>query len=149
MDINAYMDKLKNQGLKLTGQRKRILEILLEQDRYLSARELIDLLSPDYPSISFDTIYRNLRTMRDEQILEEAMFDDGSSRFRIACIDEDQNHHHHHHFICMGCGSTQTLEACPMEEIKEVPEGFEVAYHRFEIFGLCQACKQAAGSSSV
>ncbi|MDI3257607.1 MAG: transcriptional repressor [Kyrpidia sp.] len=135
MEVEAYLDRLRDQGLKLTGQRRSILEILLAEDRYMTAKELMDRMQEQYPHISYDTIYRNLRVLHNEHIIEESMFQDGSSRFRIRCYDP-----HHHHFICTRCGATIPIEACPMELPVSVPEGFHVSSHRFEIFGECAHC---------
>ncbi|ADG07075.1 Fur family transcriptional regulator [Kyrpidia tusciae] len=136
MQSQSYLDKLRKQGLKLTGQRKMILQILLTENRYMSAKELIDQVQEQYPHISYDTIYRNLRMLRDEHMIEESMFEDGSARFRIRCADP-----HHHHFICTRCGATIPIEACPMELTVPAPEGFLVQSHRFEVFGVCGQCR--------
>ncbi|MDI3328560.1 MAG: Fur family transcriptional regulator [Alicyclobacillaceae bacterium] len=136
MDVDAYLNQLKGQGLKLTGQRRSILGILLAENRYMSAKELMDRLQEEHPHISYDTIYRNLKVLRQERIVEESMFQDGSSRFRIRCRDP-----HHHHFICVQCGRTIPIESCPMELPFPVPDGFQVYSHRFDIFGECADCR--------
>ncbi|MBX6396173.1 MAG: transcriptional repressor [Alicyclobacillaceae bacterium] len=136
MEVETYLDQLREQGLKLTGQRRSILEILLTEDRYMTAKELMDRMQDQYPHISYDTIYRNLKVLHRQRIIEESMFQDGSNRFRIRCRDP-----HHHHFICVQCGSTIPIEACPMELPVSVPDGFRVHSHRFEIFGECADCQ--------
>src|SRR3569833_200824 len=99
-----FLERLKEQGFKLTGKRKSIVEILLEEDRYISAKDLLERMKQQFPRLSFDTVYRNLHMLKQEGLIEESMFGDGgSSKFRVAC----DGHAHHHHYICTICGKTQ------------------------------------------
>jgi Fur family zinc uptake transcriptional regulator len=133
-----FFDRIKEQGFKLTGKRQTIVEILLAEDRYISAKELMERMKEQYPRISFDTVYRNLHLLKEERIIEESFFGDGGSKFRISC---DTHDHHHHHYICTRCGKTELVEGCPMDALGlHVPQGFRVESHRFEIFGACAKC---------
>jgi Fur family zinc uptake transcriptional regulator len=132
-----FFERLKEQGFKLTGKRQMIVDILLEEDRYISAKELLERMQEVYPRLSFDTVYRNLHLMKEEGILEESTFGDGGSKYRITC----DTGHHHHHYICTVCGKTELVEGCPMDALRiTAPEGFQIKSHRFEIFGACAAC---------
>lgn len=137
-----FLERLKEQGFKLTGKRKSIVEILLEEDRYISAKELLERMKQQFPRLSFDTVYRNLHMLKQEGLVEESMFGDGgSSKFRVAC----DGHDHHHHYICTICGKTQLVEGCPMDVLQvAAPPGFHIETHRFEIFGHCASCCQHA-----
>ncbi|WP_018130798.1 Fur family transcriptional regulator [Effusibacillus pohliae] len=139
MDADKFLRQLKEQGFKLTGKRRAIVEILLEQNRYISAKELMEKLKAVYPHISVDTVYRNLNLLKEEKIIEESEFGEGGSRFRIRCSTD-----HHHHLVCLACGRTQTLHECPMDLMRYVPEDFQVVRHRFELLGYCPDCKTAA-----
>lgn len=139
MNTDRFLQQLREQGFKLTGKRRAIVDYLLDQDRYITAKELIEELRTQYPSISVDTIYRNLNLLKEERIIEESEFGEGGSRFRIRCSNE-----HHHHFVCLKCGRTQPLLECPMDLMKAVPEGFDLVTHRFEVHGYCSECKNKA-----
>lgn len=132
-----FLEQLKEQGFKLTGKRQNIVEILLEEDRYISAKELLERMKELFPRLSFDTVYRNLHLLKEEKIIEETTFGDGGSKFRISC----DTGHHHHHYICTACGRTLLVEGCPMDVLQvSAPPGFHVETHRFEIFGHCADC---------
>jgi len=135
MQIDLLLEQLRRRGYRLTGKRKQILDFFLEHDRYISARELIDHLKSKYPTLSFETVYRNLKTMKDEGFIEESRFEDNETKYRIACQAT-----HHHHFICLRCGKTSVIEHCPMPEIGDAPPGFAVLQHRFEVLGYCAGC---------
>ncbi len=132
-----FFESLKRKGYRLTGRRKEIVDFLLSQtDRYITAKELIEHLQKRHPTLSFETVYRNLHTLRDEGFIEESRFA-GETRFRIPCCPT-----HHHHFVCISCGRTYVMDHCPMPAVEDIPEGFTVLQHRFEIFGICAGCRQ-------
>nr|NNM91525.1 transcriptional repressor [Bacilli bacterium] len=135
MHTDVYMSELKDRGYRATGKRRDILEYLLQHNRYISARELIEAMKEKYPTMSLETVYRNLRTMRDEGIIEESRFEDNESKYRIACQTS-----HHHHYICIACGNTMVIDHCPMPSVGSVPKGFVVLQHRFEVLGYCETC---------
>ena len=142
MQTDMYMTTLKDRGYRLTGKRREILDFLLQNNRYVTARELIDHLRESYPTLSRETVYRNLKTLRDEGIIEESRFDELEARYRMAC----QNGHHHH-YICVMCGKTIMLDHCPMPALGCAPSGFTVLQHRFEVLGYCSDCQPAPESS--
>jgi len=139
VDADAYLTELRDRGYRLTGKRKEILEFLLAHDRYISARELIEHMKARYPTLSFETVYRNLKTLHDEGMIEESSFGDNEAKYRISCQTE-----HHHHYICVECGQTATISHCPMPELGDEPEGFKVLRHRFEVLGVCAHCQVEA-----
>lgn len=129
--------ELEASDLKITKRRIRMLELLYEEDRYMSAKEVKEKIEIDFPGISPDTIYRNLHSFSTLEILEETELD-GEKVFRSNCgVDE-----HHHHFICTNCGYSKEITVCPLSFYQEELAEFEVNSHRFELFGLCQDCKK-------
>lgn len=138
MDITLAIQTIKEKGYKVTGQRQIILEIFAANNKYLTAKEVLEQIQKDIPGISFDTIYRNLSLFHELGILESTELS-GEKNFRYTCSPHD----HHHHFICLDCGGTKTIEACPMDFVTEDLEGFDVADHKFEIYGKCPNCRLA------
>lgn len=133
--LDQAIETLKVSGYKTTGKRQKILEVLYLEDKYLSAKEVQDRLKETFPAISQDTIYRNLHTFVDLNVLEETELQ-GEKLFRSNC----EVHGHHHHFICTECGKTKELEMCPLDQFENQLLGCEVTSHRFELFGKCDKC---------
>jgi Fur family zinc uptake transcriptional regulator len=133
--VEKAIDILKENGYKYTDKRAQMLSIFVSEDRYLPAKEVHMLLKKIYPTISYDTIYRNLYTFVELGVLEETELN-GEKMFRFGCMHQG----HHHHFICTTCGMTKNIEMCPMNFFEEQLNGCEIESHRFEIFGKCKNC---------
>ncbi len=124
MNISRAWEILKENGYKKTDKRELILDMFAATDKYLTARDLLDVLKKDFPGMSFDTIYRNLATFVKLGILEETELS-GERNFRMHC----ESAHHHHHFICMDCGNVKELNLCPMEMLGEKLPDYEIENH--------------------
>lgn len=126
---------LEESQLKITERRVRMIELMYKEDRYLSAKEVKQLLEKEYPGISPDTIYRNLHSFSTLDVLEETEIS-GEKYFRANCGTQG----HHHHFICTECGYSEELTLCPVSIFKGQLGESKVTSHRFELFGLCEEC---------
>lgn len=132
--IKQYKEQLKAHNLKLTDKRLKLIEILAENDKYLSAKDIQSVLTKDFPSISYDTIYRNLHTLTDIGVFEQTSLEQ-EMHYKIACVS-----HHHHHFICERCGITQVVEYCPVEKWQKELGGVVLNSHKVELYGYCEMC---------
>lgn len=135
MNTERALTILKENGFKQTKQREKLIDIFLEKDQYMPVKEVLKEFQQDFPSASYDTVYRNLYTLKDLNILESTMFN-GEQLFRLHCDTSG----HHHHFICTECGKTSPIEVCPMDTVQQSLPGYEISNHKFEVFGLCPGC---------
>lgn len=133
-ELNDYKTMLQDANFKVTKKRLRMIEIFMEDERYLSAKEIQEIMNEDYPGISYDTIYRNLHTLNDIHVLEQTTFS-GEMQYKISCTE-----HHHHHFICEKCGETKVINYCPVGEWQKELGGLTINSHKVELYGLCEKC---------
>src|SRR5699024_12553565 len=111
--LKDALETLEQSELKITERRVQMIEIMYQKNRYLCAKEVKAELENSYPGISPDTIYRNLHSFSELNILEETEFI-VERFFRANCgIDE-----HHHHIICTKCLRSIDIYICPLTIFK-------------------------------
>lgn len=130
------LDSMVKKGWRITEQRRRLAELFAKTEGYLSPKDVYEYLREDYPGVSFDTVYRNLRLLSEMGVLEQFYFLESGLKFKANCTT-----HHHHHLICVNCEKTVTFDYCPMWNIQGLPGNFDIVNHRFEIYGVCEECK--------
>lgn len=139
MSTPDLLERLKGKGYKLTSQRRQILEALHRMGRRASVREIYGMLCGQKPSISMDTIYRNLRLLTEIGAVHQISLHSGSV-YELA--DESR---HHHHLVCVDCESVVCIPFCPESHVYEKQAedaGFRVLGHIFEVYGRCSACEK-------
>ncbi len=82
-NIGKYKQKIKSSGLRLTGTRIILLETFLENSKNLSAEELFLLSHRKYPKIGQATVYRNLKLLEKEGVIEKAGYENNRAVYRI------------------------------------------------------------------
>ncbi len=137
--MDDQLKKLKRNGLKITPQRKLILDILKESS-HLTGEEITTLARNEQPNISAGTVYRNLKTLCELGLVRNVASTDGVRRFESTSV-------HRHHLVCISCKGTVEIDFCPMNnELQMIAEkfGFQIADHDFQIRGYCTACRKGA-----
>ena len=137
-------ETLRARGLRLTEQRRLILETVRATDAHPSASMVYRKLRRRLPRVSLATVYRNLRRLAAEGFLLERAGADGL-RF-------DGNTAHHDHFTCLACRRVFDVPAATTAGARHrvaARTGFEVLDHRVEFYGLCAACRGRRGRSAA
>lgn len=148
MDANEVLNVLKEAGHRLTPQRRRIVEILLDGGEPPTAREIYDRVREEYPNVSLDTVYRNLGLLTDVGLVHQINLKAGErARFEFAGSRD-----HHHHLICLHCGRFTCMDYCPLADdvTRQAEEeyGFEIVHHAFELYGYCAECRASNHAAS-
>lgn len=129
---------LKAKNLRVTKQRKQILQILEIENNPISAEEIFNKLK-DLSNMDLSTIYRNLNILEDKNILLKTTNIDGISYYQL-------NNDQHKHFVtCNICHKKFLIENCPIHELEDSIEketGFMITGHNFEFTGICPACQK-------
>lgn len=145
MDINIdnIKEKLKEEGYKLTTQRRAILDsIVNNRGNHLSPEEIYDIVKLKYPEIGLATVYRTLQLLEQINVISKVNFDDGCSRYELNTNSKD---HHHHHLICLGCGKVIEVKLDLLENLEHEIEKegkFKIVDHNVKFFGYCSECKK-------
>ena len=129
-------------NLKMTGQRKVILEALLKLNRHVSLDELHSEVQQNKSGVGVATIYRTLRLFVEAEIVTEHRFDEGRCLYEL--FDETE---HHDHLICTRCGLIIEFEDDLIEEQQRLIAtryGIHIETHKMELYGRCmdeEACR--------
>lgn len=126
---------LRKAGLKATGPRLRILDLLTgSEGRHFSAEDVYRELVEVGDDIGLATIYRVLTQFEAAGLVCRHRFEDGRAVFELA---RDQ---HHDHVICTRCGKVEEFFDRTIEERQRaVVEGmgFSIADHSLVIYADC------------
>ncbi|MAI49310.1 MAG: transcriptional repressor [Rhodospirillaceae bacterium] len=125
----------RDKGLKMTGQRRVIAQVLSAAQDHPDAEELHRRSMSIDNRISLATVYRTVRLFEDAQILERHDFRDGRARFETA-EDGDE---HHHHIINVRNGEVVEFEDEELETLKRriaADLGFKIVGERLELYCL-------------
>ena len=134
--VQVFTEHLAGNGLRLTGQRRAILDFFLRSDRHLSQEEIYAALRGK--GIGRATVFRTLKTLQECGLVAAVVGSDGTPRFEI-----NLERPHHDHLICIECGRIQEVLWPELEKIQEETcrgAGFTPEWHRHEIFGQCRNC---------
>ena len=132
---------LRARGLRLTGPRRVVLEVVRGSETHPTAEWVHRMVRRRLPRVSLGTVYRNLRLLVEEGLVQE--LPGPHARF-------DGNLARHHHFTCTTCGRILDVDG-PLCEPQtravsarvESLTGLTITHHRIEFFGRCPACRPA------
>lgn len=137
-----FIELLKSKGLKVTTQRKMILEVLAGQPgQHLTAEEIYEIVKEKSPEIGLATVYRTIQLLSELQLIDKLNLDDGYVRYEIGKLDKKQ--HHHHHLICLTCGNVYTFEDDLLDNLEQRiydTMSFKVLDHEVKLYGYCKEC---------
>ena len=79
--IDAVIQKLRDNGQKITPQRLAIVKVLIESVDHPSVEDIYQQIKKDFPTMSLATVYRNIVLIRSLGEVLELGFPDGSNRY--------------------------------------------------------------------
>ncbi|MEF2229617.1 MAG: Fur family transcriptional regulator [Pseudodesulfovibrio sp.] len=136
----VFASYLSDKNLKMTPQRRLILDTLLKQGEHLSSEELYAKVKKRDKSIGQATVYRTLKLLSESGLVEPLDFADGLTRYELSYGEE-----HHDHLICERCGRNieildETIEKRQEQLAKE--QGFTLLRHKMYLYGICPDCRK-------
>ncbi len=137
---------LRNVGLRLTGPRRVVLDVVRATGSHPTAEMVHRMVRRRLPRVSLGTVYRNLRLLLAEGLVKE--LPGPHARF-------DGNTSEHHHFTCLWCGRIVDVDG-PLTEPHSralcsrvaAQGGFSVTHHRMEFYGRCAECRKKSSRRS-
>lgn len=136
----AFQEHLEKNSLRLTAQRRRILDYLLSTEMHVSLKDIYGALRKH--GIGRVTVFRTLKMLEEAKLVDHVTAAGGTSRFEVKL-----ERPHHDHLICIQCGGIQEVRWPELEKIQDkICRGleFSIAWHRHEVFGRCRDCQAGA-----
>jgi Fur family ferric uptake transcriptional regulator len=145
--INAHTDPgrlrlaLEGRGVRLTRQRRVLLEVMDQAERHLSADAILERAQKIDPNVHRVTVYRTLEMLKRLGLLDELdlLHIHGHRHYY-----ESHGPRDHIHVACLRCGKVREVESDLYEQMKRQIErdtGVKITVTRTEIGGYCDACR--------
>lgn len=132
----SCINTLKKNGLKVTPQRRLIVDAIHEDDKMLTAEQIINHVQSRMPEVHKSTIYRTL------ELLEKT-----GCVYKSDIGDQVVYHHaeiaNHYHLICNRCGKIIECDEelfTAMEKSLGKKYGFKVNFKHLVLNGICREC---------
>lgn len=140
-DLNHIERKCAEQGLRMTGQRRIIAQVLADAHDHPDVELVYRRASAHDSRISLSTVYRTLKLFETKGILERHDFGRGRGQY------EDADRAHHDHLIDVSTGRVIEFKNEDIERLQEAIArelGFELVGHKLELYGLPRPRKKTS-----
>jgi len=131
--LEDALNRCQQLGMRLSKQRRFILELLWQQQEHLSAREIYDRLNQQGKDIGHTSVYQNLEVLSEQGIIECVERSDGRLYGNISDP--------HSHVNCLD--TNQILDVhieLPAELIEQIEQqtGVKITGYSIDFFGYKQ-----------
>jgi Fur family ferric uptake transcriptional regulator len=135
------LEKLRMKGIRLTAQRKILIDEMQNATQHLDASLLLERAKKRDARVDRATVYRTIDLLKRLGMIDELdlMHLNGEKHYYEVRTNED-----HFHLACFGCGKIEELTSASFEMLKrEIAEksGFTIDVIRLEAGGKCRACE--------
>ena len=123
---DVFRKFLADRGLRLTDQRRKIVDFLLHAEQHVTLQEVYQALKRR--GIGKVTVFRALKMLEECRLAERVTAPGGRAKFEIKF-----ERPHHDHLVCIECGQIREVRWPGVERIQEKtcrPAGREQPYPR-------------------
>src|SRR6202012_935894 len=129
-------------GVRMTSQRRALIETIQEAPGHLDAAGLLDLARRRDPNIDRATVYRTIDLLKRLGLIDELdlMHLNGEKHYYEVRTQKD-----HLHLACFQCGTIVEFATPTFERLKQeiaARNAFTVEAIRLEVGGRCNKCSQ-------
>lgn len=136
---DAVLNRLRDEGLRITAGRRNILNVLFEAERPLSLQEIQELAASQENSPDYATVFRMIALLDRLHLVHKVNLQRPCTYYEL-----NDPSKHYDHIVCTGCGRVVVIDIpCPLADTeKRVAEhyGFRNLSHSLEFFGRCPNC---------
>jgi len=137
--VETLIERFRQNGLKITPQRRVILELLADDDSHPTAEQVYQRVLLVMPEVSRTTVYNTLRELSDLGELTRVQdLSEGGQRY-------DTNSEPHHHLYCVRCHKLIDIDH-DFEGLSLAPEelsGYRILRRQVTLYAICPDCQAA------
>lgn len=136
----------RQQGLRLTAIRRRVLELIWANHQPTKAYDLLAQINAERGNAAPPTVYRALDFLLEAGLIHKI---ESQNAFIGCAVDHERNQPKF--FICRECGRAAEIQSSQIDDViaSEAQEaGFVVDHQTIEVDGLCAACAGAESTNS-
>lgn len=141
--VDSVLDRLRGEGMRVTGSRRGILEVLFEAGRPLTLQEIQDEAAARGEGPDYATVFRMITLLERLHIVHKVNLQRSCSYYELHDPAK-----HYDHIVCTECGKVVLLDLpCPLVEVERfIAEryGFQSLRHSLQFFGKCPECISGA-----
>ncbi|MGB6430706.1 MAG: Fur family transcriptional regulator [Candidatus Acidiferrales bacterium] len=132
---------LVKKGVRLTRQRRVLLQVMDRAERHLAADEILERAQRVDSRVHRVTVYRTLDLLKRHRLIDE---------LDLLHLRGDQHYYEAHgprdhiHVACLRCGKVREFESNLFEQLKRQIAhdcGMEITVTRTEVGGVCENCR--------
>jgi Fe2+ or Zn2+ uptake regulation protein len=136
--VDQLIHLFRNQGLRITPQRRLIFELLSGDESHPTAEDVYQRILQVMPDVSQATVYNTLHELVTMGELAEV---------KVSTVDGqryDTNNISHHHLYCTRCHKITDIEgefgslALPSEKMA----GYQIEKSQVTFYGVCPDCRE-------
>jgi Fe2+ or Zn2+ uptake regulation protein len=136
--------ELRSRGIRLTRQRRVVLQVMETAERHMDAGEILELAQKIDADITQVTVYRTLELLKGFGLIDELdlLHLRGHRHYY-----ESHGPRDHIHVACIRCGKVREIESELYEDLKKQISkdcDIEISISRTEIGGVCGDCRAKA-----
>jgi Fur family ferric uptake transcriptional regulator len=140
LERRSLLEELTVKGVRLTSQRRALIETIQESPTHLDAQSLLEGARKREPKIDRATVYRTIEMLKSLGLIDELdlMHLEGEKHFYEVKTRTD-----HIHLACFQCGAIEEFSTPVFDRLKaEIARqtGFSISVARLEVGGACGAC---------
>lgn len=138
--LARFKEYLRDHNLRMTPERRSVLEIVLSREGHFDAEELLQFLRRNNQRVSRATLYRTLDHLRGAGLVKMHRFGRGHALF-----EHVYGRSHHDHLVCDRCDRVIEFVNEEIERLQEEvcrKHEFRSTTHVMQIFGICRECQK-------
>jgi Fur family ferric uptake transcriptional regulator len=140
----SCVETLRRRHLKLTPQRRLIVEVIHTAGGHITAEDIISDVQTRMPGINKSTVYRTLDLLEETGCVVKSEMGNQS-------VYHHAEEGHHHHLICVQCGGTTACDEALFAAVAELlaeRHCFSADFKHTVIHGLCGQCAASTGGEA-